>query len=59
MRRALGHDTRTGNLDEEGEAEETDQRQKLGTTAMVPTRITQILEDTSPFRSSFWPAAEA
>lgn len=40
------------NLDEEGEAEKADQRQELGATAMVPTGITQILEDTFSFRRS-------
>lgn len=39
-------------LDEEGEADKADQRQKLGATTMVPTGITQILEDTASFRSS-------
>ena len=47
----MGYDPGRRDLHQKGEADESDERQKLGTATMIAAWVSQILEDTSPFRS--------
>lgn len=48
MRDAVIGDTDSRELDEQAEADETDQRERLGPAVMTATWIAEVLEDTSP-----------